>query len=53
MTISLYSIEFFNEIGVAMSRDDIVLNFTANPDDGDETADVDEFLDVSVTKDFY
>lgn len=31
-----------------MSRDDIVLNFTANPDDGDETADIDEFLDVSL-----
>ena len=30
-----------------MSRSDIVLNFAANPDDGEETADIDEFLDVS------
>ena len=30
-----------------MTRADIVLNFTTNPDDGIETADIDEFLDVS------
>jgi len=33
-----------------MSRDDIVLNFTSNPDDGEDTADIDEFLDVSIEK---
>lgn len=44
-----YSVEFFHEIGVAMSRDDIELNFTTNPDDGNETTDIDEFLEVSPT----
>ena len=45
-----HSVQFFNEIGVTMSRDDIVLNFTSNPDDGEDTADIDEFLDVSIEK---
>ena len=31
-----------------MNRSDIALNFAANPDDGEETADIDEFLDVSI-----
>ena len=32
---------------MATSRNDLALNFTVNPDDGDETADIDEFLEVS------
>ena len=31
-----------------MSRSDIALNFAANPNDGEETADINEFLDVSI-----
>jgi len=41
------SIQFLNEIGLAMQRSDIGLNFATNPDDGEETANIDEFLDVS------
>ena len=47
MTILLScSIQFLNEIGLAMQRSDIGLNFATNPDDGEETANIDEFLDV-------
>ena len=38
---------------MAMTRNDIVQNFTANPDDGVETADIYEFLDVSSIFMFY
>ena len=47
MTILLScSIQFLNEIGLAMQRSDIGLSFATNPDDGEETANIDEFLDV-------
>lgn len=32
---------------MGVSRENIALTFAVNPDDGEETADIDEFLDVS------
>ena len=44
-----YSITFFNEIGITANTSDLDMNFAINPDDGNEKANLDEYLDVSVT----
>ena len=44
-----YSITFFNEIGITANKSDLNMNFPTNPDDGNEKANLDEYLDVSMT----
>ena len=47
--LTLYSITFFNEIGITANKSDLNMNFPTNPDDGHEKANLDEYLDVSMT----
>ncbi|XP_065909819.1 uncharacterized protein [Dysidea avara] len=39
-------ITFFNEIGITANTSDLDMNFAINPDDGNEKANLDEYLDI-------
>jgi len=40
------SLTFFNEIGILANKSDLNISFAVSPDDGNEKANLEEYLDV-------